>query len=81
MNPLLLTRLDKGWTLEELAEKSGVNRDTISRIENGRKAQPLTLKKLAVALGIPVTEFAGLMSEGRGPKEDRQTETEALAVG
>lgn len=45
-------------TLEELAEKSGIALNTISRIERGVQApQANTLHKLAEALGVPVAEF------------------------
>jgi len=80
MNRLEYLRSSAGFTLEELAEKSGVNRDTISRIENGRKARSLTLGKLARALGVDLMELADLISDDRGPKEDRQPITNALAV-
>ena len=39
-------------TSHELAEKSGVSVNTISRLRNGGKAKLPTLKKLAVTLGI-----------------------------
>jgi transcriptional regulator with XRE-family HTH domain len=38
---------------EQLAEKSGVARDTISKLERGRrKAYPTTIRKLAASLGV-----------------------------
>ena len=38
---------------EELAERSGVARDTISKLETGRrKAYPVTIRKLAVGLEV-----------------------------
>ena len=38
---------------EQLAEKSGVARDTISKLETGRrKAYPTTIRKLAASLDI-----------------------------
>lgn len=46
----------KGMTQEELAEKSGVSRGTISALENGteRATTSKTLLKLAQALGTSV---------------------------
>ena len=38
---------------EQLAEKSGVARDTISKLETGRrKAYPVTVRKLATGLDV-----------------------------
>jgi len=37
---------------EELAEKSGVARSTIIKLEAGHQAWPSTVRKLAVALGV-----------------------------
>ena len=40
-------------TMEELAEKAGVGRNTIWRLEHGvMGAQPRTIRKLAEALGV-----------------------------
>lgn len=49
-------REEKGMTQEELAEKSGVSRGTISAIENGtsRATTTKTLVALARALGTTV---------------------------
>jgi transcriptional regulator with XRE-family HTH domain len=42
-----------GLTQEQLAEKSGVGRDTIQKLETGqRPARPATIKKLSEALGV-----------------------------
>lgn len=46
-------------SLTDLAQKSGVNRITIHRIENGKqKAMPRTLRKLAEALQVSVEELS-----------------------
>jgi transcriptional regulator with XRE-family HTH domain len=45
-------------TLEELAEKAGVGRNTIWRLEHGvMGAQPRTIRKLAQALNVEPEEL------------------------
>ncbi len=42
-----------GLTQEKLAERSGVHRDTIQKLETGqRPALPTTIKRLSEALGV-----------------------------
>lgn len=49
-------RENRNMTQEELSEKSGVSRGTISALENGveRITTTKTLARLAKALGVPV---------------------------
>lgn len=57
-------RAGRGFSLEQLAEKSGVSRSAISKIERGEVTPTTTnLAKLAEALG---TTFAELMSPPSG---------------
>lgn len=59
-----LRRVRNGYplTIRELAARSGVSHDTITKIENGhRQAQPRTTRKIAEALGVEARE---LMKEG-----------------
>jgi transcriptional regulator with XRE-family HTH domain len=45
-------------TLEELAQKAGVGRNTVWRLEHGvMGAQPRTIRKLARALGVEPEEL------------------------
>jgi transcriptional regulator with XRE-family HTH domain len=45
-------------TLEELAQKAGVGRNTVWRLEHGvMGAQPRTIRKLAKALGVEPEEL------------------------
>jgi transcriptional regulator with XRE-family HTH domain len=50
-------RQDHVLTLRELADKSGVSKDTINRIEHGHGAYPSTIRKLARALGVEPREL------------------------
>jgi XRE family transcriptional regulator, regulator of sulfur utilization len=51
-------RLDRGWTQEELAYRSGLNRSYMSDIERGRSDVSLsTLQKIARPLGISLAEL------------------------
>jgi transcriptional regulator with XRE-family HTH domain len=45
-------------TVRELAEKSGVSYDTVTKVENGhREARPSTIRKLARALDVEPREL------------------------
>ena len=60
LNGLKRVRQIKGYSLMELAEKSGVDDSMISKLENLRRgAQPRTLRKLAEALGVEPDELVG----------------------
>ena len=51
-------RRRKVLTLEELAQKAGVGRNTIWRLEHGvMGAQPRTIRKLAKALNVEPEEL------------------------
>ena len=50
---LRLVRQEAVMSQEELAERSGVARDTISKLETGRRgAYPSTIRKLAASLDV-----------------------------
>jgi transcriptional regulator with XRE-family HTH domain len=62
---LRVLRTERGWTLDELARRSGVNASTISRMETGRRRIALDhLAALAGALGTSVDDVL------RAPDED-----------
>ncbi len=62
MNSLKEHRSQQGLSVRQLAEKSGVNPSAISLIENDRRrAQQLTLSKLAAALDVPPDTFSTLL--------------------
>lgn len=59
MPGLRFARLSSGLSQEELSERSGVHRDTIQKLETGRRpARPKTIKSLAAALGVEAEELA-----------------------
>lgn len=48
-------RAKRGWTQEQLAEKAGINRGYLARLETGRHDPTITtLEKLAKALRVKV---------------------------
>lgn len=53
-------RLAQALTQAELAKRSGVDRNTILRLEQGYPARASTVRKLCAALGV---EPADLMTE------------------
>ena len=51
-------RLDRGYTLEELAKAAGLTKGYLSRMERARKAPPFsTLESIAVALNQDLAYF------------------------
>jgi transcriptional regulator with XRE-family HTH domain len=63
---------------EQLAEKSGVARDTISKLETGRrKAYPMTIRKLAASLDVePQMLLGGVEYMEAEPEEDSSEKSE-----
>jgi transcriptional regulator with XRE-family HTH domain len=46
-------RLARGWTIPELADRAGLNKQTVSNIERGDNYTRDSLTALALALGLP----------------------------
>ena len=58
MEPIRRLRAERRMTVRQLAEASGVNKDTISAVERGlRRPHSMTLGKIADALGVSVGEL------------------------
>jgi transcriptional regulator with XRE-family HTH domain len=67
MHPLRRIRVRRGLTIKDLQERTGVNRGTISRAERRERTPlPLTLQRLADALGVEIEE---LMEEETSKEE------------
>jgi transcriptional regulator with XRE-family HTH domain len=54
---LKMLRVDKGWSIRQLAEEAGVSQTTVWKIEHGGGANAATLKKLGDALGVRASEL------------------------
>ena len=52
------TRTSKGFTLMELAKKSGIGKTTLNNIENGKVSPTLfQLEMIAIALSVNITDM------------------------
>lgn len=61
-------RGDRGWSLDELAKKSGVSRATLSRLENAEvSATTAVLGKLCTVYDMPMSRLMRLMEESYAP--------------
>lgn len=65
MKRLRVLRAEKGLTLRELAQRSGVSKDAISEIERGlRMPRVSTVISLAKGLGVDPQELLGELASG-----------------
>lgn len=74
-------RAERGWPLEELAERSGVSRATLSRLENGEVSPTASvLGKLCAAFGLTLSRLMLMAEEGYAalvPKDAQPVWTDA----
>jgi transcriptional regulator with XRE-family HTH domain len=70
-------RRERGWTLEVLAERSGVSRAMISKLERGEKNPTLVVAaKVAEGLGVSLSQLVGIEARRQVvvvPRELRMT--------
>lgn len=67
---LKLARHRAGLSQRELAERSGVSRVSLGKLERGQTvARPTTARKLAEALGVNVAALAGQATIGTGGRQ------------
>jgi putative transcriptional regulator len=57
VSPIAIRRFIAGLTQADLAERAGISRDTISRLERGEHPRLVTARALARALGTPVGDL------------------------
>lgn len=63
-------RLRKGFSIQELSEKSGVTLNSIYRLENDKNTPLLsTVELLADALGMSIDEYVGHTPGGKTDNE------------
>lgn len=80
-------RRRRGWTIQQLAKVSGVNKATISGLERGEgNPQEDTIRKLAVALGTTAPELYAATAQpapdvrGRAPTPEESREVDLIGV-
>ncbi|MER7183595.1 helix-turn-helix transcriptional regulator [Streptomyces hyaluromycini] len=67
---MMLARLrgERGWTFDELAERSGLARRTLIDLEHGRTTGSVTTwHALAHAFGVPIEQFLGRLCDDHTP--------------
>src|SRR6202044_4047067 len=69
-------RAERGWSLDQLAARSGVSKGVLVSLEQGRANPNLaTLARVADAFGVPITRLVEVTSESSvrvsGPEQAR----------
>ena len=54
---LAFLMFEKELSIKDLSDKCGVSRQTLGYIRNGKSCSGDTSKKIAAALGVPVTDI------------------------
>jgi transcriptional regulator with XRE-family HTH domain len=74
---LLAERAGRGWSLEQLAERSGVSRAMISKVERGESSPTAAvLGRLSAALGLTLSQLLARAEQGTGRLLSREAEQE-----
>lgn len=61
-------RMERGWSLDDLAQKSTVSRSTLSRLENAEVSPTAhVLGKLCAAYGMPMSRLMRLVEDTSAP--------------
>jgi transcriptional regulator with XRE-family HTH domain len=72
-------RSKQAWSLDTLAERSGVSRSTISLIERGESSPTaIVLDKLATALHVPLASLFEQVSSDARPSPVSRADTQAV---
>ncbi len=67
-------RAERGWSLDQLAARSGVSKGVLVAVEQGRSNPNLaTLARISDAFGVPVTRLVEVASEPRVQISGRPT--------
>ncbi len=70
-------RTDQGWSLDDLAAKTGISRATISRLENGAVSPTASvLGKICAAYGLSMSRLMYLVEEDFQPLVKRTDQSE-----
>lgn len=72
------TRKEKGWTQEQLAQKTGTSQAVIQKIENGKSLRPRKIDRIAEVLDVSPA-WLQFGTETTGPTAD-MPDSEALEV-
>ena len=74
---LLAERTSRGWSLEQLAERSGVSRAMISKVERGESSPTAAvLGRLSAALGLTLSQLLARAEQGTARLLNREAEQE-----
>jgi len=72
---LLAERAGRVWSLEQLAERSGVSRAMISKVERGESSPTAAvLGRLSAALGLTLSQLLARAEQGTGRLLNREAE-------
>lgn len=68
--PLFHTLIDKGLTREQMRQRVGIGKTTLSKISTGKHVSLEVVEKIALSLGVPISAVVEVVPEESTAKEE-----------
>lgn len=68
--PLFHTLIDKGLTREQMRQRAGIGKTTLSKISTGKHVSLDVLEKISLALGVPLSAVVEVVPGDSTAKEE-----------
>ena len=72
--PLFHTLIDKGLTREQMRQRVGIGKTTLSKLSTGKYVSLEVVEKIALTLGVPISSVVEVVPEESTAKEEEASE-------
>ena len=68
--PLFHTLIDQGLTREQMRQRVGIGKTTLSKLSTGKYVSLEVVEKIALTLGVPISSVVEVVPEESTAKEE-----------